>query len=213
MNLKDLNSINVKDLQNIDWDRVKDRIQSQPDLLINILLVIVTFAVLFSTFNTYTKTAKTSKAETIALQKRLVALKKFEAAKKEHSDFLKEIPKAIASDQLIQTLSELAIQRDIQILSFSPAKKRSNALVNLTSVVVNVASKDYASIILFVHDIEESSYPVRVESWSGSSLKPGETPRRRSQRSSRRTANETIDTKEDYIKATITIASVELKNV
>ena len=211
MNLKDLNNIDIKDLRNIDWSQIKDRLQSRPNLLINISLVVVTLLVLFSTFNKYTEATKSSKTEIVGLQERLAALKKFEAAKKKHNDFLKKAPKAIAGDQLIQTLSELAIRRDVQILSFSPAKKKSNKLVSLTSVKVNIASKNYADIILFVHDIEKSSYPVRIENWSGTSMTPNEVSMQSSRRSSRQTANK--DIKGDHIKATITIESVELKNV
>ena len=213
MNLKDLNNIDVKDLQNIDWNQIMGRIKSQPDLLINVLLIVVALVVSFSSFTKHAVTKKFSKTKMVELQKKLVALEKFEALKKEHSVFLKEIPKAIASDQLIQTLSELAIQRDIQILSFSPAKKKSNRLINITSVVVNIASKDYDSIILFLHDIEESSYPIRIENWSGSTLLPGENPRRRSRRSLEQLTIEPAQEGEEYIKATITIESVELKNV
>jgi len=211
MNLKDLNNIDIKDLQNIDLGQIKDRLQGQPDLLIDILLVVVTLVVLSSTFNKYTEATKLSGIETVELQEQLVALEKFEAAKKQHHDFLKEAPKSIAGDQLVQTLSEFAIRRDVQILSFSPAQKKSNKLVSLTSVKVNIASENYANIVLFVNDIEKSSYPIRIENWSGSSLGPGETSMRSSRRSSRRTADET--TKKEYIKATITIESVELKNV
>lgn len=211
MNLKDLNNIDIKDLQNVDWSQAKDRLQSQPDLLINIILVVVTFAVLFSTFNKHTQTTKSSEIEILELQERLDAVEKFETAKTQHSNFLKEAPKSIAGDQLIQTLSEFAIKRNIQILSFLPAKKKNNKLVNLTSVKVNIASENYADIILFVHDIEKSSYPIRIEKWSGSSLGPNETLLRNSRRLSRKAAD--AATKKKYIKAIITIESVGLNNV
>lgn len=211
--LKDLNNIDIKDLQNIDWSQLKDRLQSQPGLFIHFLLIIVTLAVLFSSFNTYTQANKQSKIETAELNKRLAALDKFEIAKTQHGDFFKEAPKAIAGDQLTQTLSEFAIKRDVQILSFSPAQNKSNNLISLTSVEVNIASESYANIILFVHDIEESSYPIRIKSWSGTSIASREiltqsSPRQR--RFFQRPSPE--DEKKNYIRAIITIESVELKN-
>ena len=211
MNLKDLNNIDIKDLRNIDWSYVKGQLQSRPDLLINILLMIATFTVLISSYSKYTEMKHSSKAETEELQERLAAIEKFEAAKTQHNDFLKTAPKSITGDQLIQTLSEFAINRNVQILSFSPAQKKSNKLVSLTSVKVNVASTKYSDIILFVHDIEQSSYPIRIENWSGTSTTQDEISAQSSRRSSRWNTN--TETGEDYIKATITIESVELNNV
>ena len=213
MNLKDLNSIDIKDLKNIDLGEIRDRLQSQPDLLIIILLAVVTLAVLFSSFNGYTEATKSSEIETVELQKRLAAIEKLESVQKLHASFVKDAPKAIAGDQLIQTLSEFALRRDVEILSFSPVQKKSNKFVNLTSVQVNIRSEDYTSIILFVHDIEQSSYPIRIENWSGTSITPDETSKRRSRRSTRQPVNKDKEDLKEYIKATITIESVELKNV
>jgi hypothetical protein len=213
MNLKDLNSIDIKDLKNIDLTEVKSRIQSQPGLLIIILMAFVTIAVLYSSFNGYTTATKSSKIQTAELQERLAAIEKLEGSQKLHASFVKEAPKAIAADQLIQTLSEFAFQRNVEILSFSPVQEKNNKYVNLTSVQVNIRSEDYASIILFVHDIEKSSHPIRIKNWSATSITPNKTPQRRSRRSTRPSGIKDEDDMKEYIKTTITIESVELKNV
>ena len=119
MKLKDLNNIDINDLKNIDWRRAKEQLQSRPDLIINVLLVVATLAIVFVTYNKYASTKKASKQEIAELRKKVAALKKSETAQKQNNDFLKDIPKAIAGDQLIAALSEFAIRRDVQILSFS----------------------------------------------------------------------------------------------
>ncbi|MCK5713612.1 MAG: hypothetical protein KAI25_12895, partial [Hyphomicrobiaceae bacterium] len=68
----------MKDLQNIDWNQIMDRIKSQPDLLINVLLIVVALVVSFSSFTKHTVAKKFSKTKMVELQKKLVALEKFE---------------------------------------------------------------------------------------------------------------------------------------
>lgn len=210
MNLKDLNKIDIKDLQKIDLNEVKERVQSRPDLLINIALIVVTVFVIFSSFNKYKDVARTSKLQITKLKKRVDALEQFENVKKELSDFVKESPDAIAGDRFIQILSEIATRRNIQILSFSPTVRKSNKYIGLTSVEINIASENYADIILFVKDIEQSVHPIRINDLSSATITQSELLAR-SRRPPRRTTYDT--TEKMFVKASITIDSVELKNV
>jgi len=211
MNLKDLNNINIKDLKNIDWGGAKERLQSQPDLLFNILLAIITVVVLFSTYNKYKEMAETSKNKIEILQERLMAYEKLQSVQEQQRAFLSMAPKAINIDQFIQTLSEFAIDRNIQILAFSPVENKNNQLIQLTSVKVNVASESYEDLILFIHDIEESSYPIRITGFSGTADSPLGPLLRSSKRENLKKSS--ADTTNVYIKATLTLEAVELKNV
>ncbi|HQP10199.1 MAG TPA: type 4a pilus biogenesis protein PilO [Candidatus Omnitrophota bacterium] len=211
MNLKDLNNIDIKDLQNIDWNDIKDRLMSQPHLIVNILLAIITVFVLFSTSKKLAVSAKQLKTEQASLKTKLAALEQFNAVKKENKDFLEKMPQAITDDQLIETFSEFAFQRNVQIISFSPAQKKSNSLLTLTSIELNIVSENYENIILFIHDIENSPYAIRIGQWSGKSIKQGEISQGQS-----RNANRPDDAEEEtkeYIQATVKIESMELKNV
>lgn len=208
--LKDLNNIDIKDLQNIDWGAAKDRLQSRPELLINILLTIVTVFVLSSTFKKFIHKSKISKNEQVLLQEKLNAFDKLSAIQKKYRDFRNNVPEVIGDDQLIETLSKFASRHNVQIVSFSPAKKKSNKLISLTSVEVNIASEDYESIILFVNAIESSPYSMRIQKWSGSSVSQVGDSRSRSQRFSRQNTGDEPEKK--YIQATIQIESVELIN-
>ncbi|MBN1869617.1 MAG: type 4a pilus biogenesis protein PilO [Candidatus Omnitrophica bacterium] len=212
MNLKDLNKIDIKDLQNIDWSQIKNRVLTQPDLAINIVMSLITVIILFTTFDKYKATSKIFNDEITDLEKRLAAFEKFEDTEKQTKEFLDKIPKAIGSDQVIQTLSEFAVRRSIQILSFSPAQKKSNNFVSLTSVEVNVASENYANLVLFIRDIENSPYPIRIINWAGLPMDEYSSTSQWSRRQPSM-APPVITDKKGYIKATITIESVELKNV
>ena len=211
MNLKNLNKITLDDLKNIDWARVKGYLQSRPDLAINILLVVITFVVMVTSFQKYINARKSSESEIALLKKKQTVLDKLTHTQKQYDRFIKDVQTVITGDQLIEILSKLALQRDIQILSFSPAKTKSNKFVNLTSVEVNIASENYTNIVLFVNDIESALYSIRIEKWSGMSQSPNSPHTGRSRRFHRQTA--TISKQNEHIEATIKIKSVELKNV
>jgi Tfp pilus assembly protein PilO len=167
MNLKDLNNINIEDLKNLDWAEAKDRFLSQPDRVLNVLMVIMTISVLFFVYKNYTRVTKALGKKVSDLQEKSAALDKFNAAQEELNNFMKDVPKEISGDELIEKLSQFAINRNIQILSFSPAKEKSNNYVSLTSVEIHVTSDNYADIILFMRDIENSPYSVRITKWVG----------------------------------------------
>jgi len=209
MNLKDLNNININDLKNIDWRQVKSRLQSRPDLIINILLIVATLTIVFSAYRKYTTVIKSLAKEKKELSAKSEMLEKLELTRKLYNDFIQDIPEIISGDQMIEALSDFAIERNVQILSFSPAKEESNKFVHLTRVEVHVSSESYANIILFMHDIESSPFSIRTEMWSGSSVTPSGTSQRRSRRSIQQITDET----KEHIEATIKIESLELKNV
>lgn len=209
MNLKDLNKINIEDLKGLDWGQAKDRFLSQPDRIINILIVMVTIAVIFSAHKNYTRATKALKKTVIELQEKSAALDKFNAAQEQLNNFIKDAPKEISGDELIEKLSQFAIKRDIQILSFSPAQEKSNNFISLTSVEINITSDHYADVILFMHDIENSPYSLRITKWVGFPV----TADRASRRSSRTVPGQNHDNTREEIEATIEIGSIKFKNV
>ena len=215
--IKRLNRININDLKEMDWGLAKDWLQSQPGVLINIAMAVVTFFVVSSTYNRNASTMKALGEERTVLQEKSEALEKANSVEKQYKDFVESIPQTIEEDDLIETLSDFAIRRGVRILSFSPAKEESNKFVNVTSVEVNVASADYTNIVLFMHDIENSPYLVRIGNWSGTfvtqeNLTQGGSQRsRRLRRSTQYATDESAQQK--FIHATIKIESVELKDV
>ena len=145
------------------------------------------------------------------LRKKMDILEKSRVTQKQYDDFLKGIPEVIPGDRLAETLAGFAVNRDVQILSFSPAKEESNNFIHLTNVEIHIASENYANIILFMRDIESSPYSIRIGKWSGTSATPDDVSRGRSRRSTGQTVDETI--KKEHIEATVEIESVAFKNV
>lgn len=212
--IKKLNNISVDDLKNIDFSRSKEWLQSQPGVMINSLLIIITIVIVFSAYSKNRESAKLLQKEYVQLKEKLEVLDGFNTTEKKYKSFTKNLPQTIDKDELITVLSEFAISRKVRILSFSPAREDSNNFVKVTSVELKIASEDYASILLFMHDIESSSYLIRIGKWFGVFVTSDSIEQQRSQRSRRSVQQDVYEAStKRVIKATIKIESVVLKNV
>lgn len=203
--IKKLSSITADDLKNIDWASMKNYLLSQPGLLINILIISMTVSIIVATFRSHVKLTKTLKTKVTELKEKAEALDKFELAQVEYKKFLKNIPQTISENRLIEMLSGIAFNRDVRIVSFSPANRSSNRFVNLTNVEITVTSKNYTDIIRFINDIENSTYAIRLGGWTGVSKSQNQSSRRRLR------SSESIQAEDEYIETKVKIETVEFK--
>jgi len=206
MNLKDLNNINLKDLQNVDWKDLQDRAQNKPEIIINIVLILVTLAVVGFSYQKGSKTVSSLEKEIKELKEKSEAVRKSTLTTGRYNAFMSKTQKFISGDQLIEKLSEFAIRRNVQILTFSPANEKNNNFITLTNIKINVASEDYTNIILFMRDIETSPFLIRVGSWEANLITTQEHRSRRS-RSSKITAPKA----KNFIEASVEIESIKFK--
>src|SRR3989338_4817335 len=172
MDLRDLNKINLEDLKAIDWELAKAHLLAKPDIAINALMVMIMMAVFVSSFNSYATESKSLKSQISELETKYEAREAFEATQKGYAEFLKNFPETVPDNRLIEILSEIAIKRNIQIIAFSPSEAKSNELVRLTKVRINIRSDNYPDIIRFMNDIEDSEYSIRIGEWVGISTDP-----------------------------------------
>lgn len=208
MKLSDLNKIKIEDLKQIDLRQVRENLQSRPDLIIQIVLVLITILTIFSTCNTHKEKTASLKKEVLELRKKSKALEKFETTQKDYNEYIKDTPQVISKIQLSRKISESAERWDIKILSTEPTQEKSNTYVHLTNIKINVSSKNYANIIQFIHDIENSPYLIRIKGVTTSLENKNLFSRRRHyQDLSQQASGEPI------IEATIEIESLEFKNV
>jgi type II secretory pathway pseudopilin PulG len=208
MNLRNLNKINIEDLKEIDWRQAKAHMANRPSLLINIVIIVITLAVVILTYQTNTKKIESLKGKLNNLEQRYNALQTFETLKKEQAEFIKQAPEIISDNRLIEILAEFAMKRNIQIASFSPSQEHANDYVRLTKVRINIQSENYADIIWFMHDIENSPYSIRLSEWVGLS---NESKKSVFTSGSRQLTGS--ETQTEYIEATIEIESVGFNHV
>ncbi len=164
-----LKNINIKDLQNVDARDVANFLRQRLAIVVNVVLVVVTIAVMANVVKNYGKKSQTLALEIKQKEEKLKVAREADRLAKEHAAFLANFPVPIAADQLIKKLSEFAAARQIQILSFSPApvKERGDDYIMVAEVQLNVSSDTYRNIVLFMRDIEDSPYALVVGKWSG----------------------------------------------
>jgi len=207
MKISDLNKITARDIKNYDWRSLKDHLLSDPTPIFCFLAVVITITAVSIAYRTYKGAVKTQRIEIPKLRNRVEALNSFEIVQKHHSDFLAKAPKAISENKLIEILSEIALARSVQILSFSPTSKKSAGPISLTSVEITVASENYADTVRFTRDIENLPHSIRIGKWYGDLKMPVNTSRRFLQRPGQQGTTGAI--KNEYIEAKIKIETVE----
>lgn len=194
-----LRNINIKDLQNVDARQIGDMLRQRVDVTLNIMLVLATIAVTAAILSGYGKRSQTLAWEINQRQERLEAVKESERLQGEYAAFLQNFPKSILTERLISNISEFAAYRHAQILSFSPVKGKSDEYVKVAGVQINVISDSYKSMVLFMKDIEDAPYALRVGQWSA---KVKEQVSREGDK----------EVKKSFIEASMEISSIRLKD-
>ncbi len=161
-----LRNINIRDLQNIDARQLGDMLYQRLDIVLNIVLVLVTIAATTVIAGGNGKKTEMLTYEIKQLEDRTEAVKEAGRLKGEYSAFIENFPKPIVMDQLTNKLSEFAANRQVQILSFSPVKEKSDDYIKIVGVEINISSDNYKNIVLFMKDVEDAPYALRVQRWS-----------------------------------------------
>src|SRR3989338_7759696 len=131
----------------------------------------------------------------------VVALGESKRLQKEYDAFMRDFPQSILTDQLISKLSEFAANRRVQIISFSPEKERGDEYIKVAKVRIDVITDHYKDLVLFMKDIEDAPYTMRVEKWAGKMKE--EIPLKREKGSA---------WVKEIVGASIEIGSIELKD-
>ncbi len=166
--IKQLSEIKLEDLKSLDAAQIKERILSRPDLLVTVVLIGLTIYAGIFIYSGKKLKYELLKNEEKKLQEKMQIVDGIKTAEAKFKNFTDNFSKAIPSDQLVDKLSEFAVNRNVQILSFSPAEEKQNDYAKLTSVRLNITSESYENVVLFIKDIESAPYALRVDKWSGS---------------------------------------------
>lgn len=194
-----LKNINIKDLQNVDARDVVNILRQRLSIVVNAVLIVVTIAVIANVVKSYGKKSQTLAWEIKQKEERLEAAREADRLAKEHAAFLASFPAPIAADQLINKLSEFAADRQVQILSFSPVKEKSDDYIRVAGVQLDVSSDTYRNIVLFMRDIENSPYALVVGQWSA-------------RMDEKRVKEDAVEIRTQTVKADMVIHSIRLKD-
>ncbi|MCD4779375.1 MAG: type 4a pilus biogenesis protein PilO [Candidatus Omnitrophica bacterium] len=191
--LKKLNSIDMQDLKNIDVGQLVDLLRSRVDLLANVIVVLLTIILAVYWPIQSLKQKKDNQSSINQYKEKQDILDQHAVIESDYNAYVETFPKSVSSDQLTNIISIMAVKNSVQIVSFSPAQRNSNDYRDIINVRIQIASEDYANIILFVKDLEASEYSMRVERWISDS------------------ARTIYNEQGSMIKADLEIASVSLK--
>jgi len=207
--IKKLQSIDAKDFKNIDFNQAKAVLTSRIDIVLIVLLISITFFSTLTIYNGRKKKAESLNIEITEKEEKLIIVEKYRELTKEFHDFIDNYPKHIPRGQLINKLSEFAIQHNVQIENFAPASQQTDDYTKITTIQINISSEGYNNIILFMRAIETAPYSITVEEWSGKIKGERSSSRGRSRR---RYTPITEENKPKFIEANVKIGSVEIKN-
>lgn len=212
MDIKKLQDIDIKQViqyvRGINIEQIREVLQTRPDLIIKAVLIGLTLFSSTRILGSYSGTARKLGTEIKTMQEKLDAIEESKRIQKEYDDFTADFPESILPDQLISTLSEFAARHNVQILSFNPTTeptKKKDEFMEFASVEIHVASERYEDLVLFIKDIEDAPYTLRVDQLSGQ-MGTMTTPRQTRQ------GKAAGPQEQKLIEAKIEIGSVKLKD-
>ncbi len=213
MSVKDvisrLQSVDVKDLKNIDMQQVQDNIRGKPDTIIIVFLIIASIAGSVYMFINFQKTFAELETEVTKYNEQLEVAEQNKVLTKQFEKFMAEFPGKIVIDELTNKISAFAIDRNVNIISFSPAQQQETDYTVVETVNINVVAKEYHQLVSFIQDIEQAPFAIRIEAWNARLERAGNRGRTRGRRSRHDQTEQTEET--PSISATIEIAAIALK--
>ena len=209
MGLKDFSPLDLAQLKNIDIHLVKDVLQKRPDILINIILISVTIGAIVFIYDNQQKEIKSLKKKTAEYQEKLKAIKEDEGLKEKLNAFLESFPEQIQTDKLTSKISQMAVAHNIQIGRFSPAQEKETDYITVATLSFNISTEDYKNLTLFIQNIEQSPYSIRIKKWSTSVSAAQDTRRQSRYQPSQQ---EEAMQKRAVINSELEIESIILKN-
>lgn len=209
MNLRDIAKLDLKDLQKVDYQGFLKDVSKKPDKIIIILAPLLAIFVGFKTFTNTQTERRTRSSSTVLMESKIVLVDEYKKSQEDLNSFLATMPKQITESEFVNKITDFAVKRGVQIESFSPAKNQRDPLFDLITINININSKKYENIWLFINDIEKSGLNIRINSWSGSM-----GPRAQQQQTVfRRPQQNFIDSIENsVINVRLEIAAISFKN-
>ncbi|VAX37062.1 hypothetical protein MNBD_UNCLBAC01-457, partial [hydrothermal vent metagenome] len=204
-------NIDIKDFKNVDIERVKEVFQERKDIAINVGILLVTVFMILYIWGGYRSKVKDLNRQKVEFGKKIEVYNDFQAAQKNNTIFIKKFSKGLSRDQLVNNVSDLSIQYGVQISSFSPAKEKKDEFSKIAILDIEVSSEDYASMVQFIHAIEQAQPRMKVQEWKLFSQSKRSQARSRSRRARHKTATQQ-EKNADMIKANIRIESERLND-
>lgn len=167
INMITLKDLKEYDIKNVDIGKFLKTIQQRKDILAGIVLVAITLMTANDILSKERVKTRDLSQKISLLEKKIKAIDSYKKAKGQLTALVKSLPQGLPeADNIIQKVNSLAIDHDLQISSFAPSNRIENDFYNQVNLKLTVSSNDYKNLVLFIKDIEQSPYNLRVELWS-----------------------------------------------
>jgi hypothetical protein len=154
-------------IKDIDVDQLTQALSEHQNTVIKLALMIGVLLLVVVMFNDHHNKAWEMQTRISQVKTKLEAIKGHDAAIQDLKDFTSSLPKKLNEIELITLISDYAKSGHIIIVSLNPTESRDMGLYDLIDVNFTAESNDFKSMMLFLRKIERSTYPLRLDSWSG----------------------------------------------
>jgi hypothetical protein len=152
-------------IKNLTVEDVKDFLIAKKFEVLSVVILIAGVAGTVVISSNATNEADLLSDQVRVLREKVDPIKKYKKAEEEKSRIVQSLPRALAEDDFISTLTDIAGKRGVRITDFvPPTVQESQYFRKLTSRITCVAST-FREAVSFVNDIEKSEYALRIEGW------------------------------------------------
>ncbi len=164
----DISKLDIKDLQNINYQKILTDIRKKPDLAISIAFPLIA---LFICFHLFTKSQADSKLllnKNIEMEGKLKIVEEYLQTDTQLKEFIKNQPAELSENQFYNMMTDFATQNHIKVESFTPSQNKADPTCDLISINIKANTKNFSDVGRFIKSIENSSSNIRIDSWTAS---------------------------------------------
>ncbi len=92
---------------------------------------------------------------------------------KEAKTLLDGVPESLPENRFITQLTSLANKRNVTVTAISPPASKDNGFFGRISTQLSCSVNGFKNALLFINDIEQAPYALKVDSWS---VRPSSLP-------------------------------------
>ena len=175
----DLSKLDIQDIQKLDYQGFLKDLIKRPDMAISFLAPILAILVGFNIFSKSQIERRSLSADLAQMEGKIKIINEYNNAQAGLEKFFAALPPKVSENEFMDKITDFAVKRNVQIESFSPAKNQSDPLYDVTMINLSVNTKTYENMWLFIHDIENSGFSIRINSWAGTMGQRGQNGGRR----------------------------------
>lgn len=161
MKIPDLSKIDIKD---IDVVKLKAQLLQHKGIVVQVVLIAVSFVVAILMFNQSQNEIKNYKSQITVLQAKTGAIDQYNKTQADVKNFLSKVPDPVSEDKIINLVTDLAVKNKVKILTFTQADIAKKNTLETTSLKFSLAADSFSVMVRFLADIERGKDFMQI--WS-----------------------------------------------